>query len=219
MPHLTEMITSRPVIAVLRASSSRWLRPAVDVLHEHGLDNIELTLTTPGAVDVIREITASLPEVLVGAGTVRSAEQAREAVAAGAEYLVSQVTDPDVLATAREIGVPYVPGCLTPNEIVAAWKLGVSAVKVSPIGPVGGIDYLRELRGPLPDVPLMPTGGVRPEQVVDYLAAGAVAVGVSRHLFGDALDTGDLGDFRRRTRELAARLTDAGHLPQQIRTS
>lgn len=214
MPLLTEMIAARPVIAVLRASSAQWLRPAVDVLHEYGFDNVEITLTTPGAVDVIREITASHPEVLVGAGTVRSAEQAREAVAAGARYLVSQVTDADVLATAREIGVPYVPGCLTPNEIVAAWKLGVSAVKVSPIGPVGGVDYLRELRGPLPDVPLMPTGGVRLEEVVDYLAAGAVAVGVSRHLFGDALESGDFDDFRRRTSDLAARLTDAGHLLQ-----
>jgi len=214
MPHLTEMIAARPVIAVLRASSARWLQPAVEVLHEHGFDNIEITLTTPGAEGVVRAITAELPEVLVGAGTVRSPEQARAAVAAGAKYLVSQVTDTDVLAAAREIGVPYVPGCLTPNEIVAAWKLGVSAVKVSPIGPVGGLDYLRELRGPLPEVPLMPTGGVRLDQVADYLAAGAVAVGVSRHLFGDALESGDFDGFRRSARDLAVRLNDAGHLLQ-----
>lgn len=214
MTDLLEMIASRPVIAVLRANSAQWLRPAVEVLHEFGLDNVEITLTTPNAVAAIRDITDAHSEVLVGAGTVRSAEQAREAVTGGARYLVSQVTDPDVLAVARELGVPYVPGCLTPNEIVAAWKLGVSAVKVSPIGPVGGVDYLRELRGPLPDVPLMPTGGVRPEEVVDYLNAGAVAVGVSRHLFGDALDTGDFTSLRRTAGELARRLADAGRLAQ-----
>lgn len=214
MTDLTEMIASRPVIAVLRASSAHWLRPAVELLHEFGLDNVEITLTTPDAVSAIREIADAHPEVLVGAGTVRSAGQARAAVAAGARYLVSQVTDTDVLQVASDFGVPYVPGCLTPNEIVTAWKLGVSAVKVSPIGPVGGVEYLRELRGPLPEVPLVPTGGVRLEEVTEYLSAGAVAVGVSRHLFGDALDTGDFADFRRTTGDLVARLMDAGHLVQ-----
>ncbi|MFD5226103.1 bifunctional 4-hydroxy-2-oxoglutarate aldolase/2-dehydro-3-deoxy-phosphogluconate aldolase [Microbacterium sp. NPDC058342] len=210
MTDAIQELAQRPVIVVLRAGTDRWLLPAIDELVELGFDNLEVTLTTPGAVAAISAAAAAHPGALIGAGTVRSAAQAEAAVAAGARYLVSQVTDAGVHAFARSAGVPYIPGGLTPNEIVDAWSLGVDAVKVSPIGPLGGISYLSELRGPLPEIPLMPTGGVRIEDVTGYLAAGAVAVGVSRHLLGDVLEDGDMAGLRRRAGALREALDAAG---------
>ena len=108
------------------------------------------------------------------------------------------------MQAAADVGLSYVPGALTPTEIVSAWNTGVPAVKVSPIGPLGGVDYLRELRGPLPDVALMPTGGVTLEDAAEYLALGAVAVGVSGALFADALLGGDLAALRQRADRLVS---------------
>jgi 2-dehydro-3-deoxyphosphogluconate aldolase/(4S)-4-hydroxy-2-oxoglutarate aldolase len=194
MMQLRAAMNGRPVVAVLRAPDADRFVAASTVMVEAGIPAVEFTLTSAGAFDALRQARKVLPpEVLIGAGTVRTVEQVRQAVDAGASFLVSQVTDPDVIEAAHALGVPFIPGALTPNEIVRAWQYGVQAVKVSPIGPVGGVSYLAELVGPLPEIPLVPTGRVLIEETGAYLAAGAAIVGVSRDLVRDALlPDGDL---------------------------
>ena len=129
---------------------------------------------------------------------------------AGAQFAVSQIFRPELVATARAEQIPFIPGALTPTEVVTAWTAGVPAVKVSPIGPVGGVSYLNELRGPLPDVAMMPTGGVTLENAAHYLAAGAVAVGVSGALLADSLLGGDLTGLSARGEQLMASVSTFG---------
>ena len=146
----------------------------------------------------------SLPDAAVGVGTVRTTEHLKAAAEAGAAFAVSQVFLPELVAAAQEYQIPYVPGTLTPTEVLCAWNTGVPAVKVSPIGPLGGVTYLNELRGPMPDVSIMPTGGVTLEAAAEYLDAGAVAVGVSSALLEDALLGGDLVALKARAQQLVS---------------
>ncbi len=190
------------VVAIFRAPDASRFAAAAEVLIEAGLGCLEFTMTTEGALDALAAAKRALPDVLIGVGTVRTSDDLRAAADAGADFAVSQVTLPELIDTAADLGLSYVPGALTPTEIVTAWNLGVPAVKVSPIGPLGGPAYLRELRGPLPDVALMPTGGVTFEHAVEYLELGAVAVGVSTVLVGDALLGGDLTGLRSRADQL-----------------
>jgi 2-dehydro-3-deoxyphosphogluconate aldolase / (4S)-4-hydroxy-2-oxoglutarate aldolase len=192
------------VVAVLRARTAEHFVPASMVLWDAGIRCFEYTLTTEGALDALVELRKQLPEALVGVGTVRTADQLRAAGDAGSEFAVSQVFLPELVEAAREHRIPFVPGALTPTEVVTAWNAGVPMVKVSPIGPVGGVSYLRELRGPLPDVALMPTGGVTVEAAAQYLDAGAVAVGVSGALLGDVLLGGDLSALAARAERLVS---------------
>lgn len=201
MTTLIEDLAERPVVAVLRAASSHRFREAISVLHDSGIIAVEITMTTPGAVDSITRVRSDLPTgTLIGAGTVRTVEQVHQAVNAGAQFLVSQVTDARLISAAASLGVPFIPGALTPNEIVAAWNLGVEAVKISPVGPVGGLEYLTELVGPLPEVALFPTGGVMVNEAVHYLEAGATLIGLSRDLLRDSLVDGDLAALGARAR-------------------
>ena len=151
-----------------------------------------------------------LPEALVGIGTVRTVDHLRAAGDAGAEFTVSQIFLPELAAAAREQQIAFIPGALTPTEVVTAWNAGVPAVKVSPIGPLGGVNYLRELRGPLPDVALMPTGGITLDAAAHYLDAGAVAVGVSGALLGDVLLGGDLAALSARAEQLMSSVSRSG---------
>ena len=192
------------VVAVMRAPDARHFVPSSEVLHEAGLQVFEYTLTTGGALDALAAARAAMPAAVLGIGTVRTPDDLRRAADAGAHFAVSQVFLPRLVEAAAALGLSYVPGALTPTEIVSAWETGVPAVKVSPIGPLGGVDYLRELRGPLPDVALMPTGGVTLEAAAEYLRLGAVAVGVSGALFGDALTSGDLTALRGRAEQVVA---------------
>jgi 2-dehydro-3-deoxyphosphogluconate aldolase / (4S)-4-hydroxy-2-oxoglutarate aldolase len=182
----------RAVVAVLRAPTAQHFLTASSVLFDAGIRCFEFTLTTAGALDAVAAFRKQHPEAITGVGTVRTPEHLTAAVAAGAQFAVSQIFSPRLVERAQELGIPFVPGALTPTEIVTAWEFEVPLVKVSPIGPLGGVTYLRELRGPLPDIALMPTGGVTLEEAGAYLTAGAVAVGVSGALFGNALITGDL---------------------------
>lgn len=191
MQTLQALVAGRPVVAVLRAPSADRFAAAVDVLAEAGLPAVEVTLSTAGALECIADLRARHGQSLaIGAGTIRSPQDARAALDAGAQFVVSQVTDAGVATAVREAGVPYVPGALTPNEVIAAWSLQVEAVKISPVGPLGGPAYIRELHGPMPDVPLMPTGGVELDDVPAYFAAGATLVGASARLVRDALLAG-----------------------------
>jgi 2-dehydro-3-deoxyphosphogluconate aldolase/(4S)-4-hydroxy-2-oxoglutarate aldolase len=189
-------------VAIFRAPTADHFVPATEVLWAAGLRCFEYTLTTDGALDALVALRKVLPEALVGVGTVRTAEHLRAAGDAGAQFAVSQIFTPELVATARDQQIPFIPGALTPTEVVTAWDYGVPAVKVSPVGPLGGVSYLKELRGPLPDVAMMPTGGVTLATAADYLEAAAVAVGISGALLGNALLDGDLTTLSGRAEQL-----------------
>ena len=184
----TPFARHRPVAAIFRAPTAERFLAAADVLVDSGIQVLEFTLTSTGALDALAAAKKRYPaDVLVGAGTVRSADHVRAAADAGADFLVSQVFNGTLVEIAGERRIPFVPGALTPNEIVAAWNSGAPMVKVSPVGPVGGVDYFSELVGPLPDIPLFPTGGVANADVSEYLKLGAAVVGLSRDLFRGVL--------------------------------
>jgi 2-dehydro-3-deoxyphosphogluconate aldolase/(4S)-4-hydroxy-2-oxoglutarate aldolase len=181
----------------------------LDTLVESGVRSLEITLNTPDALAALRRAAGRLgPHAILGAGTVRSTAQAREAVAAGARFLVSPHTDPEIGQVALEERVAWLPGAFTPTEVVAAWAAGATAVKLFPAR-LGGPRYLRELREPLDDIRIVPTGGVGVESVADWFAAGAAAVGAGGPLIGDALDTGDLAGLRSRAAAMLAAVREA----------
>ena len=185
---ILEALAPNPLIAILRAPDADAFGPVTETLYKAGFRCVEFTLTTSGALQAMREVLASMPDdLVVGIGTVRTLDQVEEAVDAGATFLVSQVFRRPLVEAATRRGVPFFPGALTPSEILDAWESGVPAVKVSPIGPVGGLAYFDNIRGPLPDIPLLPTGGVELHEVSAYLDKGAVAVGLSGALVMDAL--------------------------------
>jgi 2-dehydro-3-deoxyphosphogluconate aldolase / (4S)-4-hydroxy-2-oxoglutarate aldolase len=194
----------RALVAVLRAPTAERFVSASTVLWDAGITCFEYTLTSEGALDALLEARRILPDAVVGVGTVRTTEHLGAAAEAGAAFAVSQVFLPELVAAATKHQIPYVPGTLTPTEVLCAWNTGVPAVKVSPIGPLGGVTYLNELRGPMPDVSIMPTGGVTLESAAEYLDAGAVAVGVSGALLEDALLGGDLVALKARAQQLVS---------------
>jgi len=160
-----------------------------------GLRVLEITFTTPNADRALFEVRDRLPSgVLLGAGSVMTEVQAAQAFACGADFLVSPHLDPDLLSGARALGVPFLPGVLTPSEIVRARGLGEGTLKLFPAGACGGAAYVRDLLGPFPDLNVMVTGGITPQEVPAYLAAGALAVGLGSHLFPRAALRG--GDWR-----------------------
>jgi 2-dehydro-3-deoxyphosphogluconate aldolase / (4S)-4-hydroxy-2-oxoglutarate aldolase len=199
--------------AVFRAPTAEHFVPASEVLWDAGVRCFEYTLTTEGALDALVELRKVLSEAHVGVGTVRTVGHLRAASDAGAEFAVSQIFLPELVVAAREQQIAFIPGALTPTEIVTAWNAGAPAVKVSPIGPLGGVSYLKELRGPLPDVAIMPTGGVTLDAAAHYLDAGAVAVGVSGALLGDVLLGGDLAALSARAEQLMSSVSRLGPSP------
>jgi 2-dehydro-3-deoxyphosphogluconate aldolase / (4S)-4-hydroxy-2-oxoglutarate aldolase len=206
MIDLLATLRDRKLVAVLRAADADRFVTAAHVLYDAGFRCVEFTLTSRGALDALRDARKALPDdVLIGIGTVRTVAQVEDAVEAGADFLVSQIFSAEVVDAAQQRGVPFVPGTLTPTEVVRAWEHGVPAVKVSPVGPLGGPEYLTELIAPMPEVPVMPTGGVTVELAPEYLRRGAVAVGISRSLTGDALAAGgDLDALAERARAAVA---------------
>ena len=164
-------------------------RAVVEALAGAGLAVAEITMTVPGALDAIASVRRHLGEALVvGAGTVTDADTARNAIDAGAEFIVTPCLAPEVVDTARRADVAVIPGALTPTEVFEAFKAGGDMVKVFPVQNVGGATYLRALRGPFPAIPLVPTGGITLDNIREMFAAGAVAVGVGGELIStDAL--------------------------------
>ena len=165
---------------------------ATEAVCEGGISIVEITMTVPGAVEVIRELTKRAGTgILVGAGTVLNAEMARSCVDAGAEFLVSPGFDREMVEFAGREGKLVMAGALTPTEVIAAWDAGADFVKVFPCGNVGGAKYIKALRGPLPQIPLVPTGGVNLETAGDFIEAGAAALGVGGELVSaEALKSG-----------------------------
>ncbi len=182
-----ERILAGGIIPVIRAPSRELAAHAVDAIHAGGIDVVEVTMTVPGAVSLIEDLVRRFGHaVVIGAGTVLDAETARTCMLAGAAFIVSPIVDAATIACCRTHGVPVLPGALTPTEIVQAAKAGADAVKVFPCGAVGGANYIRSLKAPLPQVHLVPTGGVSLANVGDFIRAGASAVGVGADLVDNA---------------------------------
>lgn len=170
------------VVAIIRMQDTAAVRGVVDALARGGVKALEVTMTVPRAIDLIAEIAPTLPDdFYFGAGTVLDADTAHRAAAAGAQFIVSPVLRPEVIKAAHDDGIPVLPGCFTPTEILTAWELGADIIKVFPATSVGP-SYFKDVRGPLPQIKLMPTGGVSIDNVGDWLKAGAVAVGVGSAL-------------------------------------
>jgi 2-dehydro-3-deoxyphosphogluconate aldolase / (4S)-4-hydroxy-2-oxoglutarate aldolase len=193
------------VLAVLRAPSGQAAVLAVDALLAGGVTGIEITYSTPDAAESISEIARRHgAAVYLGAGTVLTAEQANEAVDAGASFLVSPGTDETLVPAMKETGAAVFTGALTPSEVMTALRIGVDAVKIFPAS-LGGPGYLKSLRGPFPQVPFMPTGGVSAGNIKDWFAAGAVAVGAGSELCpAAALAAGRWDEIEALARQFAA---------------
>lgn len=200
---LDKILQQNPVIAILRAPDADRFGEVTDVVVDAGVRAVEFTLTSANALNAIRSYAARKPDdVALGAGTVLTPDDARQAVEAGASFLIAPVVDAEVIGEANRLGVPIVPGAFSPTEIHAAWRAGAYAVKVFPAGSVGP-EYLKAVKGPLPDVPLVPTGNVEIADAKAFLDAGAIAVGVGGPLIGDATKPGgDLGALASRARTL-----------------
>jgi len=201
-PFLTRL-AAVGVVAVIRAASIDAALAVSHALVRGGVTGIEITFSTPGAAEAIARARKELPDALVGAGTVLDAASLAAACDAGASFLVSPHTDEALLAGARERGVPFLPGALTPTEIVRAWRLGAACVKVFP-GSAVGPSYLKAIKAPLPHIALMPTGGVDEKNLGEWLKAGAVAVGM-----GGALATGTPDAIEAAARRASAALLAA----------
>jgi 2-dehydro-3-deoxyphosphogluconate aldolase/(4S)-4-hydroxy-2-oxoglutarate aldolase len=171
------------VVPVVRAASSEEALQAVEAIKAGGVPVIEITMTVPGAIRVIEEVAARYgADVLVGAGTVLDAETARACILAGAEFIVSPALNLDTIAMCRRYGKVVMPGALTPTEVLAAWQAGADFVKVFPCDSVGGAKYLKSLKAPLPQIQMVPTGGVTLQTAADFIKAGASALGVGSDL-------------------------------------
>jgi 2-dehydro-3-deoxyphosphogluconate aldolase/(4S)-4-hydroxy-2-oxoglutarate aldolase len=179
-------IEASGVVAVIRLQDGRVGHDVAMALAEGGVTALEVTMTVPGAVGLIEQLARSLPErVLIGAGTVLDPETARSVILAGARFVVSPVFRPDVIAMCHRHDVAAMPGCFTPTEILAAWEAGADVVKVFPATALGP-GFFKDVRGPLPQVKLMPTGGVTRENAGDWIRAGACAIGVGTALVDPA---------------------------------
>ena len=171
------------IVPVVRASSAEEAVAVAEVIREGGIPILEITMTVPGAISVIAELSKRYgDEVLVGAGTVLDPETARSCIAAGAQFIVSPALNIHTIEFCKVQRIAVFPGALTPTEVVTAWDAGADAVKVFPCSAMGGASYLRALKAPLPEVKLVPTGGVSLANANDFIAAGAWAIGVGADL-------------------------------------
>ena len=188
-----EQLTAEGLVPVIRAESADIALEVVEALVEGGITTLEITMTVPDALGAIRSVADRFGgDVLLGAGTVTSRALAEGALDAGAEFLVTPCVVPDVIEVARARGVAVLPGAITPTEVFTAWSLGGDIIKIFPASNVGGASYLKALKGPFPQIPLCPTGGVNLQTIGDFIKAGAVAVGVGGELVSKAaIDKGD----------------------------
>ncbi len=191
------------IVAIIRANSSNELIEAAAAIQTGGVDIIEITMTTPDALQVIGDVAARLGDaVLIGVGSVLDAETARAAMLAGAEFVVSPVTKPDVIEICNRYGKVVIPGAFTPTEILSAWETGADYVKVFPSSGVG-FSYIKDIKAPLPQIPLIPTGGINADNAAEFIKAGASALGVGSALVSsDLIESGDFAMFTERAKKL-----------------
>jgi len=207
---ITKAVEAMGVVAVIRLKDAGKLRGVIDALAKGGVRALELTMTIPGAVDLIREITPTLPNgFLVGAGTVTDADTARAVIDAGAQFVVGPVLRPDVIRACHERDIAAIPGCFSPTEILTAHEAGADIVKIFPATMLGP-QFIRDVRAPLPQLKLMPTGGVTLDNAGDWVRAGAVAVGVGSALVDvKAIDAGRFDVVTANARRVVASVSDA----------
>jgi 2-dehydro-3-deoxyphosphogluconate aldolase/(4S)-4-hydroxy-2-oxoglutarate aldolase len=171
------------VIPVVRATTADEAMRAIDAIREGGISVLEITMTVPGAIQLIEEVAKRYEnDALVGAGTVLDPETATACIESGARFVVSPALNLETIACCRKLDVAVMPGALTPTEVVQAWNAGADFVKVFPAGAVGGASYLKALKAPLPQIELVPTGGVSLKTAADFIRAGAAALGVGADL-------------------------------------
>ena len=193
------LIRETGVVAIIRAASSEQLIAAADAIKAGGVRVIEVTMTTPGALAVIEQATHKYgDDVLFGAGSVLDAETARAAILAGAGFIVAPTLDLGTIALCNRYGIPVMPGCYTPSEMLAAWQAGADMVKLFPAS-VGGPALVKAIRAPLPQLEIVPVGGVNLDTAADFVRSGAAALGVGSSLVNQKLlDAGDMGELTRR---------------------
>ena len=193
------IILESGVIAIMRTKSSDQLIAAADAIKAGGVRVIEVTMTTPGALAIIEEARRRYgPEMLFGAGTVLDAETARSAILAGADFVVAPTLNLEMVALCHRYGIPVVPGCYTPTELLTAWQAGADLLKLFPAS-VGGPELIKAILAPLPQLAIVPVGGVDLTTAADFIRSGASALGVGNSLINQKLlDSGDLGELTRR---------------------
>jgi 2-dehydro-3-deoxyphosphogluconate aldolase/(4S)-4-hydroxy-2-oxoglutarate aldolase len=199
------------LVPVVRATSAEEATAAAEAIRAGGVPILEITLTVPGAVEIIAALTRRLGDAaIVGAGTVLDAASARECMDAGAAFVVSPGLDVPTIEACRLRGVPVFPGALTPTEVITAWKAGATAVKIFPANAVGGAAYIRALKAPLPQVDMLPTGGVSLTTAADFIHAGAMALGVGGDLVDlAAIRRGDVAAITEKARLYVAAVAQA----------
>jgi 2-dehydro-3-deoxyphosphogluconate aldolase/(4S)-4-hydroxy-2-oxoglutarate aldolase len=205
-----DRILSTGVVAVIRMKDTQRLKKVIEAIRLGGVKSIEITMTVPGAVDIIADLVKTVPDdVLVGAGTVTDVETANKVIDAGAKFVVGPILNVDIIKLCNQRGVVIMPGCYTPTEIFTAWKAGADIIKVFPATSLGP-KYLKDIRGPFPDLRLLPTGGVSVDNVGDWIAAGAVAVGIGSDLLDKkAIDEGRYEVLTERARRMVENFVKA----------
>lgn len=209
--HPLTLIVETGVIAIMRASSSDYLLAAADALLAGGVQAIEVTLTTPGAMAVITKAVERYAgkQMLFGAGSVLDAESARAAILAGAQFIVCPTLSIRIIRMCKRYSVPVFPGAYTPTEVLTAWEAGADLIKVFPAD-IGGPTYIKAIKAPLPHVRLAPVGGVTTENTADFIRAGADAVGVGGSLVSQALlDAGRFDEITARARRFCEAVQQA----------
>jgi 2-dehydro-3-deoxyphosphogluconate aldolase/(4S)-4-hydroxy-2-oxoglutarate aldolase len=199
------------IVPVVRAPSPEQAIAAARAVYAGGIPIVEVTMTVPGAVAVIEELRRTMDgEMLVGAGTVLGAETAARCLDAGAEFLVSPGFDLETVKLANRREKLIMAGALTPTEVITAWKAGADFVKIFPCGNVGGPGYIRSLKAALPQIPMVPTGGVNLSTIADFLCAGASALGVGGELISAAaLKSGDMAVISEAASQMVAAIREA----------
>ena len=194
------------IVPVVRASSPEQALGAADAVRAGGIPIVEVTMTVPGAIEVIAGLSRLMgSDVLIGAGTVLDAATAQKCLDAGAQFLVSPGFDAETVALARRLDVLIMPGALTPTEVITAWKAGADFVKIFPCGNVGGPAYIKSLKAALPQIPMIPTGGVNLETAAAFLRAGASALGIGGELISKAaLDSGNFAAITESAKQFTA---------------
>ncbi len=199
------------IVPVVRASSAQQAMQAAEAVCAGGIPIVEVTMTVPGAIDVIAQLSKSMgKDVLIGAGTVLDAETAQRCLDAGAQFLVSPGTDLATIELAKRVGKLMMAGALTPTEVITAWKEGSDFVKIFPCGTVGGAKYIKALKAPLPQVPMVPTGGVNLNTAAEFIQAGSDALGIGGELVSAAaLNSGNTAAVTEAAKQFVAIVREA----------
>jgi 2-dehydro-3-deoxyphosphogluconate aldolase/(4S)-4-hydroxy-2-oxoglutarate aldolase len=202
--HVLGRIRDLGLVPVVRAQSAEEAIQAIDAIRAGGIDVLEVTMTVPDAIPLIAEVAKRFgKDAVIGAGTVLDAETARACILAGAQFVVTPTLKAETIACCRRYSVPVLPGALTPTEVLTAWEAGADMVKVFPCSAVGGASYIKALKAPLPQVELVPTGGVNLETAADFIKAGSAALGLGSDLVDlKALREGNAALVTERARKL-----------------